>query len=293
MKTLQIPEGIEYIKRDSLEIPKDITEIIFPNSLVAIDYNIFKECTKLQKVTFRGDFCPAMQSNSFLHGMETVIFDVKEIDSTELKISADTFIFTEKTKKIVAENFYCKEIMVDDKNDTFASIDGMLYNFDKNTLLGCPRHYEKEEIVLPDSCDKIAQNAFMGNRFDSIDLNKTSIVSLGAFKNCLIKEIISYEKIKLLGSCFIFSDISKIILLGKAKLSPGFIYESPFSCTEDTTIITSNQNYENNKKVLDDLKINDIALTEKVDVLDYLLNNSSKQHVFTAYNNILKENSER
>ena len=293
MKTLQIPEGIEYIRHDSLEIPKDVTEIIFPNSLVEIDYNIFKKCTKLQKVTFRSDFCPAMQSNSFPNGIKTVIFDVEEIDSAELKISADTFIFTEKTKKIVAKNFYCREIMVDSKNDTFASIDGMLYNFDKNTLLMCPRHYEKKEMILPDSCDKIAQDAFMGNHFDKVDLNKTSIISLSAFKNCLINEIISYEKIKLLGSCFMYSDISKIILLGKAQLSPGFICESPFSFAEDTTIITSDQNYENNKKVLDSLKMDDIASIEKVDVLDYLLNNSGRQHIFTTYNNILKGNSER
>ena len=82
------------------------------------------------------------------------------------------------------QNANLENIKVDEENEYFSSVDGVLYNKDKTILLSCPP--KKSEVVIPYGVKTIGAYAFKGcEKISTIEL-PVSIVSIEAyaFANC-------------------------------------------------------------------------------------------------------------
>ena len=79
------------------------------------------------------------------------------------------------------------EISVSPGNECFASLDGVLYSANMDTLLYYPRMMTREEFTLPDSVKTIGESAFYFSMVKKIDL---PLGLLSISKNCFLG---SYE----------------------------------------------------------------------------------------------------
>ncbi|MBE6734957.1 MAG: hypothetical protein E7563_06435 [Ruminococcaceae bacterium] len=84
-----------------------------------------------------------------------------------------------------------KEFNVHPDNPAYSSVDGILYNKDKTTLMSYPTHKEDKVCTVDEATTYICDSAFYGGRFEKIILpeNLTNIPK-NAFLNCVwLKEL--------------------------------------------------------------------------------------------------------
>lgn len=114
--------------------------------------------------------------------------------------SIETVYIGKDVNELTGETFAhlraLKKIEVDEANESFCSVDGVLYSKDKTVLLACPVAYEGEkEFVVPETVKTIARAAFMDCKFEKISLPEgLNIIERHAFlKAEALKEIVSYK----------------------------------------------------------------------------------------------------
>lgn len=116
----------------------------------------------------------------------------------------DTYIETvyigKDVKELRGETFRTlralKKFVVDETNENFCAVDGVLYTKDMTTLLCCPTAYEGEkEFVVPETVTTIGRSAFSDCKFEKISLPEglRSIERHAFLKAESLKEIVSYK----------------------------------------------------------------------------------------------------
>lgn len=179
-----IPEGVTLIDMDAFH-DSDMNSLSLPASLDSLGYEAFYSCSDL--VTFSckstkvkvGDFAfqycrkiPAMyNSDIFFHlsedhqgeytipsGIKTIASSAftqcKELTSITLPASV-TNIVTTSTGKAIGYNAKLASINVHAESETFASLNGILYDKSLTTLVRCPQ-IVPTDIAIPTSVTKIA-----------------------------------------------------------------------------------------------------------------------------------------
>lgn len=89
-----------------------------------------------------------------------------------------------------------KEFVVDEANESFCAVDGVLYTKDMKTLLCCPKAYEgTEEFTVPEKVEVISRSAFSDCKFEKIYLPEglKRIENMAFLKAENLKEIVSYK----------------------------------------------------------------------------------------------------
>lgn len=89
-----------------------------------------------------------------------------------------------------------KEFVVDEANESFCAVDGVLYTKDMKTLLCCPKAYEgTEEFTVPEKVEVISRSAFSDCKFEKINLPEglKRIENMAFLKAENLKEIVSYK----------------------------------------------------------------------------------------------------
>ncbi len=89
-----------------------------------------------------------------------------------------------------------KNFIVDEKNENFCAVDGVLYTKDMKTLLCCPKGYENEkEFIVPKDVEIISRSAFSDCKFEKIALPEglKRIENMAFLKAENLKEITSYK----------------------------------------------------------------------------------------------------
>lgn len=108
--------------------------------------------TSIGDYAFGSDFCNDCTSESecFFWGNEC----------TELKS-----ITIPKSVTFIADNAFCgrdiEHISVDENNQNYSSVDGVLFNKDKTVLISCPSG-KSDNVSIPESVTSIDDNAFYG-----------------------------------------------------------------------------------------------------------------------------------
>ena len=116
----------------------------------------------------------------------------------------DTFVETvyigKDVKALTGESFThlraLKEIIVDEENESFCSVDGVLYTKDMTKLLACPVAYEGGKVfVVPSAVTTISRSAFSDCKFETVYLPEgLKTIERHAFlKAEALKEIFSYK----------------------------------------------------------------------------------------------------
>lgn len=89
-----------------------------------------------------------------------------------------------------------KAFVVDEDNESFCAVDGVLYTKDMKTLLCCPKAYEGgAEFTVPETVENISRSAFSDCKFEKIYLPEglKRIESMAFLKAESLKEIVSYK----------------------------------------------------------------------------------------------------
>lgn len=114
--------------------------------------------------------------------------------------SIETVYIGKDVKELYGESFVnlraLKTFVVDEANESFCAVDGVLYTKDMKTLLCCPKSYEKEtEFTVPATVEVISRSAFSDCKFEKILLPEglKRIESMAFLKAESLKEILSYK----------------------------------------------------------------------------------------------------
>ncbi|MBQ3137497.1 MAG: leucine-rich repeat protein [Clostridia bacterium] len=112
----------------------------------------------------------------------------------------ETLYIGKDVKELYGESFVnlraLKEFVVDEANESFCAVDGVLYTKDMKTLLCCPKSYEGSvEFTVPETVEIISRSAFSDCKFEKISLPEglKRIESMAFLKAEELKEITSYK----------------------------------------------------------------------------------------------------
>ena len=123
---VSLPDGILSIGESSFNLSRNLKKINFPDSLESIGKEAFMECTSLENpVIPKG--VKSIGANAFADCTSITAFDVS------------------------------------DENETFVSVDGVIFTKDKKELVIYPAGKTDEEYTIPDGTEKISEKAFAYN----------------------------------------------------------------------------------------------------------------------------------
>lgn len=218
IENLTLPNTLEEIGYMAFWLCENLQTVNIPAGIKILENNTFQDCTKLTRVTFDENStltqvgpevfarCSMLSSINLPASLEDIgngsfyscsMLEALEIPTGVSKIGADAFngcslqnvTIPAKTESIglgaFDNNPKLISISVDNANEYYSSIDGILYDKGVSTILFCPQG--RESVVLPTSVTKIGKNAFMNclKFVDFIVPNTINQIEASAFKNCI------------------------------------------------------------------------------------------------------------
>lgn len=189
-----IPEGVTNIGRDVFRMHHGITSVVIPNSTLSIDQCAFYGCNNLLKVII-GNSVKNIEDNAFYDcsSLREVIIpeSVKKIKSRASGgcSSLREVIIPDSVIEIWSAFNGCSSlsnIVVNDFNKSYCSIDGVLFNKDITILIRCPEGKKIESYIIPDTVKFISDYAFCDCRNLKRIRMPNSIIEIGnsAFAGC-------------------------------------------------------------------------------------------------------------
>ena len=188
-----IPEGVKSIGRSAFVYCSGLTSVNIPDGVTSIGICAFNECSCLtdvnipNSVTSIGDsafsYCPGLTSVTIPNSVTTIgkgafsgctgLTDISIGNNVSI---IGAFAFSDCTSLI--------SIDTADKNASFTSKDGVLYNKDMTSLIAFPGG--KTSIIIPNSVKSIGSCAFSGcTGLTSISIvNNVTTIGEGAFAEC-------------------------------------------------------------------------------------------------------------
>lgn len=170
VKAVVVESGVTYIGAYAFDKCVNLTSVKLPGSVTELGFASFRNCSKLKSI--------ALPRN--LTGMDSGIFanctslTAIQIPESVKVIGADSFYgctsltairIPKKVTEIGGTAFArctsLKEITVDAANASYCSVDGMLYNKVKTTLICCPGNKDGG-FAIPSSVKTIGFAAFLG-----------------------------------------------------------------------------------------------------------------------------------
>lgn len=159
-----IQDGVEIIE-DAFNVCNSLTSIEIPGSVIKLEG--FRFCQNLSSITI----------NEGVENIEQAFGRCPNIKSVILPTSVKQIRFS----------FYgcdnMDEILVAPKNQSYSSLNGVLYNADTTEIILFPCN--KNDIKIPNSVTKIAEGAFLRSHLTSITIPK-NVKEIGrkAFQDC-------------------------------------------------------------------------------------------------------------
>ena len=172
LTSIILSEGITRIGNEAFHKCVNLNSITLPDSLTAIGIGAFYGCRSLSSITLPENLTVIEQY---------AFYDCSSLISITLPDSLIT---------IGANPFFaCKNlesINVSAENSTFASIDGVLFNKEENSLISFPAGRKISEYSIPQDTVSIGESAFRGcDSLTSVILpDGLIIIGNGAFYEC-------------------------------------------------------------------------------------------------------------
>ena len=199
VETIIIEDGITAIGESVFANFTSVKSVFLADSIIEVGKNAFTLCENLEELTLPPHIksidnilCNSSKVTEFIipNEVETIsITGFIGCGTTSLYIPASVkTIITDNSKNNI------KTVHVDENNQYYKDIDGVVYDKEVKTLISYPAGKEDETYVIPDSVTKIGDYAFANNEYiKKLVLPETvEEIGKGAFSGCY-----SLEKINL------------------------------------------------------------------------------------------------
>ena len=195
---LIFPENIKMIKEQTFVNCYNLKEIELTNKLLKVESKAIYNCLQLESIIFK-------------EGVEEIYENAISVCPKLKKINLPS------TVNLIQTNFVtnCEslsEITIDDNNQTYTSIDGIVYSKDLKRLIKCPQN-KKSSIKINDNVENINNFAFKDSCISDIIFNNNlKNIGISSFENCKnLKNIIipDLDNYKIESSCF--KDCSNLV----------------------------------------------------------------------------------
>ena len=186
--SIVIPEGTETIYGDAFSGIKTISRVIFPDSLKEIRYGAFSFCSSLKKIDFNsklesiGDYAfnsTGLKSCDFpdtIKEIGNMAFSDTSLNKLKLPAGLEKLgdyafsnidvkeLFIPKTLLDIGKNAFTnlniKTFKADPDNEKFATIEGVLFDKTKKSLICYPNMKKDTEYYIPNGIKEINSNGF-------------------------------------------------------------------------------------------------------------------------------------
>ena len=207
LQTITVPKNVTEIGEHAFKGCESLTAISMPAGLLSIDTGAFENCTSLQTVRLPDKVSSiAMSAFQGCTGLTSVSIPASV---TEIGICAfEGCLDLEK-------------ILVDKGSQSFASLDGVLYNKAISCVLRCPQ--KKSSYQFPDTVDCMENYAFSDCRYlkKLVLPDKMKFVSFAAFQGCQGLKSIQLPKDLRMIDCYAFSGCEGLTSLNIPSLKQG------------------------------------------------------------------------
>ena len=199
---LVIPEDVEEIKPGTFAYCESLKSITIPSTVKTIENNAFNGCINVTDVKI-SEGVESIGDYAF-NSMDSI--EEISIPKTVTNIGYSTFSYS---KNLTAIN-------VDPQSTSYSSVDGVLYNYDKTTLIKYPQNKAGETYSIPSTVTMLEEFSFNECKYlkSMVIPSNVETVGTGAFDMCSgIKELTIEDGVKTLGDrAFFYTCVSEIVV---------------------------------------------------------------------------------
>jgi hypothetical protein len=187
LKGITLPNSLRLIQRDAFHGCKLLDSIIIPNQVTRIDKYAFFECFNLTKVLIKSKVLGHIGDDAF-----RACHKLSSITLPECLTKLGNIAFR--------ECYSLERIEVEPGNKNYCSIDGVLFNKGRDTLLAYPNG-KKGKYIVPESVSVIGSSAFACSKVDAVSIpNTVTAIEGDAFRYChQLKQIIIPNYVSAIG----------------------------------------------------------------------------------------------
>ena len=309
LESITLPEGVESIGKGAFRRCVSLKNITLPEGITSIEEGVFFACSSLESITLPEgvksigseafSHCVSLKDITLPEGMESIgseafshCYSLKNITLPEgvESIGSGAFKYCDSLESITLPGsvtsieptafatFGNTQIIVSENNEKFCSVDGVLFDKNKEVLIAC---VNKKAYKIPEGVTTIGKQAFSGSMwFESIVLPEgVTSIEEGAFWGKPLESITLPEGVTRVGiAAFMYCEYLKSIMLPKSLTS--IDTEAFYNCNNLTDVYYAGSEEEWNSIVIgsDNDSLSQATIHYNSDV--YLFNDVRKSDWF-------------